>query len=227
MSIATYDRLLAPFDDDKMNYLTEYHRYELLPEMADFQTGLNLSELWEGNDNVLWYLSAISEVTYTILERLKDAKYRERFQYYLSHSNKNREAIFKIMVDTIQYNFEDGGFLIAYQTGINLHEMKEIRMKIENAVSVIADGIIEKYGLKERFIKWNFNEFTYYATLLELVNYLVAQSYITQTVADLITTVDEIPQDYRYRTFLLEDGRYVYENMLTWKTTILGYGVDW
>ena len=44
MSIATYDRLLAPFDDDKMNYLTEYHRYELLPEMADFQTGLNLSD---------------------------------------------------------------------------------------------------------------------------------------------------------------------------------------
>ena len=227
MSIATYDRLLAPFDDDKMNYLTEYHRYELLPNVADNQTGLNLSELWQGNDNVLWYLSAISEVTYTILERLKDAKYLERFQYYLSHSNKNREAIFKIMVDTIQYNFEDGGFLIAYQTGINLHEMKEIRMKIENAVSVIADGIIEKYGLKERFIKWNFNNFTYYATLPLLLSYLVAQGYITQTVSDTITTVDEIPQDYRYRTFLLEDGQYVYEDTLTWKTTILGYGVDW
>ena len=150
MSIATYDRLLAPFDDDKMNYLTEYHRYELLPEMADFQTGLNLSELWQGNDNVLWYLSAISEVTYTILERLKDAKYRERFQYYLSHSNKNREAIFKIMVDTIQYNFEDGGFLIAYQTGINLHEMKEIRMKPEFFLSPIAQEIIKNTGLGQR-----------------------------------------------------------------------------
>ena len=61
-----------------------------------------------------------------------------------------RKAVEEIMIDTIIYNFEDGGFLVAYQTGVNLKEMKELPMKIEMAVSVVGENIVRKHGLQDR-----------------------------------------------------------------------------
>jgi len=227
MAILTMDKITKPYDDDFLNWDIDKQRYILVPEKADFETALVLSELWEGNDNVLWYLDAVSRVCYTSIFKFKDPKYRKRLEYYLSHSKEMRKAIFELMVDTIQYNFEDGGFLIAYQTGINLHEMKEIRMKIANVMSVVGDQIMENHEMKERIIRWNVNDFTYLADLTALLAYMVTQGFMTQEVADEVETINDISSDYRYRVFVIEDGRYVCEDMLTFKKALESYGVDW
>jgi hypothetical protein len=228
MAIPTYDRLTQPTGSaNQYSYDVATHQYTLDPDYADFRTGLSLSELWQGNDNVLWYLEAVRNVCYTYILKHVDPKYRERVLYYIAHSKKAREAVIDLMVDTIQYNFEDGGFLIAYQTGINLHEMKEIKMRIENAVSVIGEKIIENFGLKERVLRFNLNNMDYFDDLQELLDFMVDLSFLTQEQADEIDDIYDIPKNYQYRVFAVESGQLVLEDLLTWKVAMQRYGVDW
>lgn len=220
------DRLANPFDDEKLRYVIKDHRYVLERDIADFETGLVLSEIWQGEDNVLWYLDAISKVTYTYLTKFKDSKYYERMLYYLSHSQKARDMIFELMIDTIQYNHEDGGFLIAYQTGVNLHEMKDINIKLEMAISVIGKQVLHKYGIMQRLNNVNINEFEYFNTLEELLEDLFDKDLITEEEKDEIESLEEIVTNYQFRVFF-NRGKYIYENLLTFKNALDTFGVVW
>ncbi len=220
------DRLANPFDDDKLTYSVNNHRYVLDRNKADFETGLVLSEIWQGEDNVNWYLDAISKVVYTYLTKFKDSKYYERILYYLAHSKKAREMIFDLMIDTVQYNHEDGGFLIAYQTGVNLHEMKDINIKLEMAVSVIGDQVLHKYGIMQRLNNVNINEFEYFNTLEELLTSLVAKDLMTEEEKEEIENLEDIETNYQFRVFL-NRGQYIYENTLTFRNALDTFGVVW
>ena len=157
MAIPTHDFLSKPYDDEKMKYNYDSHRYELLLSNAYKVTGINLSMLWQGDDNAQGYLNMIADVADTFVSKFKDSKYYNKMRYYISHSRQMREAMYELMIDTIRYNFRNGGFMVAYETGINLNEMKELRLKIENAMSVIGDQVAMKHDLKNRYFKWEFD----------------------------------------------------------------------
>lgn len=156
MAIPTNDFIEAPYEDDKLKYDYEFHRYILKSDFASYQTGLNLLELWESEENLEWYLEYVSRVVHTYITQFKAPKYRKRLEYYLSHSKTMRTALKEVMIDAITYNFEDGGFLIAYQTGVNLKEMKELPMRIDMAVSIVGEKIAKNYKLEDRYFDIEF-----------------------------------------------------------------------
>ena len=153
MAIKDY---IKPYDDNDMRYDYKFHRYILRTEYANFQTGLDLLQLWKTEENLEWYFEYVSRVVNHYIIQFKSPKYAEHMEYYLSHSKRMRMALAEIMTDTIAYNFEDGGFLVAYQTGVNLKEMEQLEMKIETAVSVVGRKIVRNYGLEDRIFKYNF-----------------------------------------------------------------------
>jgi len=225
--MAYTDFLIKPYSSDDMVYKKTIHQYVGVLEKISFLTGLSLSTIWDGNDNALWYLEQVSQVIYTLILKQKDSKYFYKLQYYLAHSKKARKAILDSIVDVVQYNHEDGGFLIAYQTGINLHEMKEIRMKIESAISVIGDQIIDNFGFKERYFRSRMNTLTYYDDLSELLSALVTLSIITSEQASTITAIDQISYNERYQVFSNTENKFVLEDTKTLKYAMEKYGVDW
>lgn len=157
MAIPTNDFLEQPYSDERMDYDIDLHRYKLTVDRANWLTGLDLLEIWNGQDILDWYLEYVARVAYAYIYALKDTKYKLRMEYYLSHSKYMREALEEFMVDIVAYNHEDGGFLVAYQTGINLKEMTELPMNIKNAVGVVGAKIAENYGFAYRYLEYDFD----------------------------------------------------------------------
>lgn len=221
------DFLTVPYDDADMHYIKKKHQYVLELDKATYETAINLSLIWGGNDNAIWYLQKVSDVLYTYVLRYKDSRYLTRMLYYMSHSKEMRRALFEIMIDVIEYNFEDGGFMIAYQTGVNLHEMKDIDIKIEMAVSRVADEMIKKFGLQQRFMNMSLNQFQKFDTFAELTAYLISEGYASEDDLEDLTETDEIPTNYKFRAFVNYKGEYVCENLVTFEDAMLTYGTAW
>lgn len=156
MSIPTSDFLSKPYEDDVLAYDYDTHQYYMKLDASQNLTGINLTELWRGDENAQFYLQLIGNVVYTSILRFKDEKYRDRMMYYLSHSKKARNALIALFKDTVHYNHSGGGFMTAYQTGINLHEMKTMRLEPEQFTSPIALEIIKNNGLGTRYFKHDF-----------------------------------------------------------------------
>lgn len=216
-----------PYDSSEMKYTFNVHKYSLELDHTMFATGINLSTVWLSNDNALLYLEQVRDVVYTYILRYKDSKYYSRMIYYLSHSKSAREGILQIMLDAITYNYEDGGFKIAYQTGINLHEMKDIDIKIEMAVSVVAEQIMHNFGMKQRVNNMNMNTFEKYETLDELKQYLIDESLETEENLEDVDDIKDIPISYKYRTFINSKGQFVYEDLISFEKEMETFGVDW
>lgn len=156
MAIPTTDFLTKPYEDDILEYDFDTHQYFMKLDASMGLTGVNLTELWDGEENAQFYLKLISDVVYTRILAHKDEKYREKVLYYLSHSKKAREAIIALIKDTVHYNHSGGGFMTAYQTGINLHEMKTLRLEPEQFLSPVANEIMRNYGLHTRYFRHEF-----------------------------------------------------------------------
>jgi hypothetical protein len=221
------DDYTAPYDDAKMTYHYTEHKYTLDMDNQQFETGINLSQIWQGNDNALMYLEMVREVAYTYVLGMKDSKWHLRMLYYLSHSKEMRRAMYELMIDTVRYNHEDGGFMIAYQTGINLHEMKELRMRIENAVSIVGERIARNFGLAQRFLNVNLNTMTTFDDFDTLLAYIVGLGYLTEEESEDFEDLDDLPYDYRYQAFLNPRGEYMFEDTQTFQTAMTVYGSDW
>ena len=157
MAIPTKDYLDRPLEDEEIKYDFTKHQYYMTVDASFKHSGIDLDKLWKGADNAQFYLELISDIIYTSILRYKDERYYEKMLYFLSHSKKAREAIISLIIDTVHYNHTGGGFMIAYQTGINLHEMKEIRMKPEFFLSPIAQEIIKNKGLGQRNFRLAFD----------------------------------------------------------------------
>lgn len=204
-------------DDIRAWYDSDNRRWVLTLDEANYHTGLELEVLWESVDNAEWYLDAVSRVVETSVLRYKDSRYtNDEFIYELTHSKNKREALIKVMIDAIQYNEAGGGFLMAYETGINLQEMKELKLKIENAMSVIAEQIIKNTKLAERVSSKNVNKKYVFETLEDLLDYMVDNDYISEDDANKVEDLNDIKYDYKYKVY--EDfiqGGYVLEDKLT------------
>lgn len=157
MAIPTKDFLVKPYDDDILKYNYTKRLYVMTLGKSFELSGINLDEIWKGAENAQFYLGLISDIVYTSILSKKDERFAEKMLYYLSHSKKARQTIINLIVDTIHYNHAGGGFMVAYQTGINLHEMKEIRMKPEFFMSPVAQEIIKNAGFANRYFKYDFD----------------------------------------------------------------------
>lgn len=205
-------------------YDSDAKRWVLTLEEANFHTALRLEILWESIDNAEWYLDAVSRVVETAVLRYKDSRYtNDEFIYELTHSNSKREALIKVMIDAIQYNEAGGGFLMAYETGINLQEMKELKLQIESAMSVIAEQIIKNTKLGERVSSENINKKYVFETLDDLLDYMIDNEFIEEEEANKIEDLEDFVYNHKYKVY--EDfikGGYVLEDKLTVQKWING-----
>lgn len=159
MAIPTNDFVTKPYKDDSMFYDVKLHQYVLDLDYAMFETGLgDLTIDLGGIDNAKWLLEWVSRTAYTYIRQFKDSKFERRLSYYLSHSKQAREAIKRLMIDILFYTEQEGGLFMAYITGINLQEAKNMTtLSLKTAVGTIGDQIARNYGLAEREFRYDFD----------------------------------------------------------------------
>ena len=62
------------------------------------------------------------------------------------------------MEDVLFYGFQEGGWAMAYVTGINLQEVKNMGdIHIKTAVGLIGDSIVKTSGFKQQAFPYVFN----------------------------------------------------------------------
>lgn len=159
MAIPTIDFITRPFDDDKMYYDLDRHQYILQLDYAMHETGLGelIADMGD-RDNAIWLLEWVSNTAYTYIRSFKDSKFEKRLTYYMSHSKRMRDAIRRLMIDILFYTEQEGGLFMAYITGINLQEVKNLTtVTLKTAVGTIGDQIVRNYGLAEREFRQDFD----------------------------------------------------------------------
>lgn len=215
MAIPSYD-FMIPQPDDLMDYDYNLHQYVPKIEALSESSYLDLLTIWQTEENAQSYLDLLRKVVYDVILSFKDGvKYQVPMLYYLSHSKEAREWLWQLFIDTAWYNFRDGGFLMAYNTGANINLGKEIKFGIEQALSSIARQKITNDEFGARLMKYNLDLFYYFDTLQELLDYIETQGFITAEKKALITKIDEITSSYKYRVFINRDGKYTFQDLMT------------
>lgn len=186
---------------------------------ANFYTALNLVELWGSEENAEWYLETISQVVYNaILTMFKDSKFFDEFRYELVHSESLMNKTIDILLDSVMYNEAGGGFLMAYETGINLQEMKSLKLEPKDLISTAGMEMIKGIGLGTRVSQINVNHFEYFDTLDEMLIFLVDKGVLEQEKADEIECITELPFNIQYKYMLVKHiDKYIVEDKLTVK----------
>ncbi len=158
MAIPAKDFLIKPLQNTEMKYNLKLQQYVLEYDYAIHETALgDLVVDYDGRENVEWYLEWVSRTAYTYIRSFKDSKFQERLTYYLSHSRRSREAIKRLMLDILFYTEQEGGLFMAYVTGINLQEAKNITdISLKTAVGMVGDQIVKNYGLATREFEYDF-----------------------------------------------------------------------
>jgi len=156
MAIPTF--VTKPYNDEKAIYNYKTHQYELTMDYAMYESGWgDIIEELDGEDNIKWYLTQVSNVVYMYLRSFKDSKFQKRLEYYLSHSERVRDDLIKLMVDIIIYNNTEGGMFMAYVTGVNLQEAQNITsINLKTSVGLIGDQMVRNHGFAEREFKYEF-----------------------------------------------------------------------
>lgn len=220
MAIPSYDYML-PQPDDLMDYDYATHQYIPKIEAISANAYLDLTTIWGSEANAQSYLDLVRKVVYDVIMSMRDGvKYQTAVLYYLSHSREARQQIWELFSDTVWYNFRDGGFMMAYNTGANLNLGKDITFGIEKALSPIAKQKISNSELGARILRYNLNDFTYFDTLADLVNYLETNEFITSEEADSVALISDIPTSYKFRVFVNRDGKYTFEDLLSYQKII-------
>lgn len=215
MAIPKYDFLDRPYVDDKLEY--DYEEQIYVPKVQAIldYTYIDLLKDWTTVENAQSYLYLLSRVVYEIILSYKDAKYRNEMIYYLSHSKKARVELFKIFSDSAWYNRRDGGFMLAYNSGVNLNVGKLIEFGIDKAISPIAQQIIKNSYFSSRVLPFSINKTKKFYDLDDLLDFLVLENYITQDKSDEIENINELPINNTYRVILDVDNQYLFTDLKT------------
>lgn len=225
MAIPTKDYLEAPYTDDNMIYDKVESRYIATHDMVVKNGYINLLRALKTPEGVQSYLDLVSTAVYTYILSHYDNKYRYAVLWYMAHSKQIRNALMQIYISSVWYNHRDGGFLVVYQSGINLDQMKDIKMDITKAFSPIERQIIDNSFLGTRILETNFNVINKYSTITLLKEAMVTQGIITQEEADACDSSSEllaIPKvRARYRIYLNEDYDYCLEDTRFYENVIL------
>ena len=148
---------VIPYNDNKMRYDYDNHRYILEVDHASWAVARNLTQRFK-KENAEALLETMSRVVYEYILSFKKSEYKSKMLYLLSHSVEMRESIRQVMEDVLFYGFQEGGWAMAYVTGINLQEAKNIdNIKLKTAVGMIGDTMVGNHGLKQRAFKYVFD----------------------------------------------------------------------
>lgn len=215
MAIPTHDKLSKPYATEEMIYDYNEQRYIPTTEGIAQHAYINLIVDWKTAENAQSYLDLLSRVIYETILSMKDSKYRTSMLYYLAHSKKARNELFKIMQDGAWYNRRDGGFMMAYNSGANLNQGKLIEFGLDKALSPIAKQIVMNSYLGSRFLPYDINDKEVFDDFDALLVYLVSEAYITQVQADEMTTLEDLPYDRRYSVYIELSGKYIFTDLRT------------
>lgn len=227
MAIPINDRLNYPLDDENMYYDFTKHHYILRHDAVLRLAYIDMVELFGGEDNAQAHCNLLSTVIFDSIMRFRRVENVEKATYYLAHSKEARESFLRLLLDSQWFNRTDGGFMVVYNTGINLNEMKEIPMDIKRSMSVIADQIVKNSRLADRVVRYNLDDMYYFETLDELKAYMVDNNYIKQEKADKVEKLSDIPNNYKYLVWENEDNEFVFQDRLTWRRLLSKKGVEW
>lgn len=211
---------MIPTDDDNMIYNYAEHRYVLTVDGA-LESKLDLVLLWHGEEHLRDYLELLSRTLYTVLLKKKDSKLYDKQLWILSHSKKFRQAIFQMYMDVIWYNFNSGGFLTLYQSGVNLNEMKQLDFHIDNAFSVVTNQMADNFGINERYLRYNISKYYEYNDFEGLKDGLIDKGYFNNGEIGDIDNLYELPSYHGVRIgknimtnkFYIEDFNYWYDQL--------------
>ena len=149
---------VVPYNDTKMRYDYDNHRYILEVDHASWAVARNLTQRFGSKENAEALLETMSRVVYEYILSFKKSEYKNKMLYLLSHSAEMRESIRQVMEDVLFYGFQEGGWAMAYVTGINLQEAKNIdNIKLKTAVGMIGDTMVGNHSFKQRAFKYVFD----------------------------------------------------------------------
>ena len=220
------DRLEKPYSDELLTYNYKENRYVLTVD-ASKHSGLDLELLWQGRANAEKYLDLVSRALYTYIFHNKDSKYHDKFKWIFSHSKKFREEIYQAFQDIIWYNHRDGGFLVAYNTGVNLSQMAKLDIEIDMAVSVIGKSHLLNSGLMELIPRHNILQRHKISDFKQFKEFLVEQGVLTEEKAEKVETLNDIPKSMEYRLYKDFKGNYTYDDFTFWDKELSKQGDEW
>jgi hypothetical protein len=223
--IANYDFIETPYEDSHMKYNIDFSRYILDIDHSKYALG---SDEWVskigGIDNAKWTLDHMSKAIYEAFLFYKDSKYYDKTLYYLAHSKRMREVVYKALVDILIYADQDGGLYTAYSTGLNFNEMAKFDMTLINYIGQMANVIIVNGGIAERLPKFDLDRLTTeYETREELIAYMEKQGYLTASEYEDETTL--IPNSPLYHITSDCYGKYIFYEF--YQFDISKKGVEW
>lgn len=224
MSIPTYDFVSRPFNDDFLSWNYDENRYVPLVDGILKDCYVNLVIDWGTKENAQSYLDLLSRVVMETALSSKDQKYRMKMLYYMAHSKQVRQILLKIYSDSVWYNRRDGGFMMAYNSGVNLNQGKMIEFGIDKTLSPIAKQLIKNTVLGTRILPIEIDTKIKFADLTALLAYLVSETYITQVESDVVAVsldLADLPYHEAYDVVLLDSGSYLFTDLETLSKAIL------
>jgi hypothetical protein len=157
--MAIKDFVIKPYNDRVLEYDYDLHQYIPTEDFIinDCAWGTFLEAIG-GSENGLWYRKLLSTNAYQYIKSFKDAKFRKRLEYYLSHSKSARQDLIELMKNLVTYNLQEGGMMMAYVTGINLQEAQNITtIHYKTLVGLVGHQFVVNHGLAEKEFRYEFN----------------------------------------------------------------------
>lgn len=222
------DRLFyeRPFNCEKLRYNYDENRYILTLE-GSRESAIDLTKIWRGAANAEKYLDLVSRALYGFIFSNKDSKYQDKFKWLMAHSKSFRANIIQAFQDVIWYNHRDGGFLVAYNTGINLNTMDTVDLEIKRAVSVVGEALMRSSGMLERIPRYSISRKRFFLDIEELKEFLVKNKIFKEEELEDIESIDKIPKSMKYRIYANPYNDIVYEDLTFWQEEKLLKGSDW
>lgn len=219
MSIKNID-FIKPFDDDLMEY--DYDESMYIPKVEGIRenTYVDLIRDWTTHDNAQSYLQLLARVVYEVILSYKDPKYRDEMLYYLAHSKRARNDLFRIFSDSVWYNRRDGGFMLAYNSGVNLNQGKFVEFGIDRTLSPIAKEMIKNTYFASKVLPYDIKDTQTFDNLSLFLDYLVAEGFLEQEVANTIVELRDVPYFKGFRFIEDVDGKILFTNMNTLRDAI-------
>jgi hypothetical protein len=134
-----------PRTDDKMKYILEEHRYELLQDHVEKELGYQLDLEFNNVARELRYIS--KRLISWMYARVKQDYWSKRItEYKIAKTEEGREAIYEAMMSLVEYGVSSMGYRMGDYTGYDIEtnnqvETNKIRGKIELSSQAL-DNII-------------------------------------------------------------------------------------
>lgn len=218
---------IKPYSDNYMTYNFKEHRYVLTIDGAN-QSKLDMVLIWHGEEHLQDYLDLLSRTLYTVLLKNKSSKYKDRALWELSHSKEFRQSIFQMYMDVIWYNWNSGGFLTLYQSGVNLNEMKQLDFHIDRAFSVITNQMADNFGINRRVPKYVASRYKEFNTFEQLKDWLIDKEYFLIYELNHIDNLYDMPEyNGAFIGKNMFNNKYYIEDFNFWYDELEKKGIEW